>query len=147
MLLSDENGRWKKKGYGRMQKSSVASHAGADSVGEAEDGAGENSTGEAGLAPALKARRLRGNPPHTLLSVDGEKFSNEFTLGLSWKPPQALLARLEAGDCSDGRIFVWVSWERGAWTCESGSWLVPVVQADRLKVMMSRAVIAGFIIN
>ncbi|MFL7868004.1 MAG: hypothetical protein AB8I58_04210 [Anaerolineales bacterium] len=88
-----------------MQKSSVASHAGADSAGEAEDGAGENSTGDAGLAPTLKARRLRGNPPHTLLSVDGGKFPNKLTLGLSWKPPQALLARLEAGDCSDGKVF------------------------------------------
>ena len=93
-----------------MQKSSVGSHVGVDSTGDVEDGAGENSTGEEGLAATLKARRPRGKPPHTLLSGGGEKFSNKLTLGLNEKPPQVLLARCEAGDSSDGKIVVWTIW-------------------------------------
>ena len=91
-----------------MQKSWVGSHVGSDLAGEGEDGTGENNTGEAGLAPTLRARRLRGKPPHTLLSGGGEKFPNKLTVGLNEKPPQVLLARCEAGDSSDGKIFVWV---------------------------------------
>ena len=93
-----------------MQKSSVGLHVGSDSACEGEDGMGENSTGKAGLAATLKARRPRGKPPHTLLSGGGEKFPNKFTVGINEKPPQVLLARCEAGDSSDGKIVVWTIW-------------------------------------
>ena len=76
-----------------------------------ESDTGENNTGEAGLVATLKARRLRMNPPHMLLSGDGTKTLNELPLGLSWNPPQALLASREAGDCSDGKIFGREGWE------------------------------------
>ena len=102
-----------------MHKSWVGSHVGSGLAGEGEDGTGENNTGEAGLAATLKARRLRGKPPHTLLSGGGEKFPNKLTVGLNEKPPHVLLARFEAGDASDGKIIAWAGWETSVLACKS----------------------------
>ena len=64
-----------------MQKSSVDSQSGAIEDCEDEDSRDENRAGEDGFSVTIMAR-LRWNPPHTLL------------------------ARREAGACSDREVFI-----------------------------------------